>query len=104
MRLDLEERELRELSGFATKAVNSKGREVEETQCEYRTIFQRDRDRIIHSKAFRRLMHKTQVFLSPEGDHYRTRLTHTIEVNQVATSIARILNLYGFDQCDCSWT
>lgn len=93
MRLDLEERELRELSGFATKAVNSKGREVEETQCEYRTIFQRDRDRIIHSKAFRRLMHKTQVFLSPEGDHYRTRLTHTIEVNQVATSIARILNL-----------
>lgn len=93
MRLDLEERELRELSPFATKSVNSRGRVTEEIQCEYRTVFQRDRDRIIHSKAFRRLMHKTQVFLSPEGDHYRTRLTHTIEVNQVATSIARILNL-----------
>ncbi len=93
MRIDLEKRELRELSPFATKAAYSKGRESEEKQCEYRTVFQRDRDRIIHSKAFRRLMHKTQVFLSPEGDHYRTRLTHTIEVNQVAASIARILNL-----------
>ncbi len=68
-------------------------REREETPCLYRTAFQRDRDRIVHSKSFRRLKHKTQVFLSPEGDHYRTRLTHTLEVSQIARTIARALRL-----------
>ncbi|MGF6375588.1 dGTPase [Clostridiales Family XIII bacterium PM5-7] len=75
------------------KSSESKGRTVYEEPCRFRTDFQRDRDRIIHSKAFRRLMHKTQVFLSPEGDHYRTRLTHTLEVSQVARTIARSLGL-----------
>ena len=92
-REDLEKREQEILSPMATLSVKSKGRAEDEPQCEYRTCFQRDRDRIIHSKAFRRLMHKTQVFLSPEGDHFRTRLTHTIEVTQVARSIARALGL-----------
>lgn len=92
-RTDIEQRERETLSEIATLSAESKGREHEEKECEFRTVFQRDRDRIIHSKAFRRLMHKTQVFLSPEGDHYRTRLTHTLEVNQVARSIARALSL-----------
>jgi len=92
-RIDLEEKEIRELSPFACKAAMSRGRKNEEKPCPFRTDFQRDRDRIIHSKAFRRLMHKTQVFLAPEDDHYRTRLTHTLEVNQVARTIAVILNL-----------
>ena len=92
-REDIEKREKEILSPMATLSTDSRGREFDEPQCEYRTVFQRDRDRIIHSKAFRRLMHKTQVFLSPEGDHFRTRLTHTIEVTQVARSIARILGL-----------
>lgn len=92
-REDLENLEYTSLSVRATKARESKGRAVYEEPCDFRTDFQRDRDRIIHSKAFRRLMHKTQVFLSPEGDHYRTRLTHTLEVSQVARTIARSLGL-----------
>lgn len=81
------------LSPAATFSDSSLGRKQPEPEDEYRTIFQRDRDRIIHSKAFRRLKHKTQVFLSPEGDHYRTRLTHTLEVSQIARSITRALRL-----------
>lgn len=88
-----EKREFEILSEFACKVIESKGRKFEEEQCHLRTDFQRDRDRIIHSKAFRRLMHKTQVFLAPEGDHFRTRLTHTIEVSQIARSISRALAL-----------
>ena len=81
------------LSPYACKSRDTKGRERPLSPCELRTEFQRDRDRIIHSKSFRRLKHKTQVFLSPEGDHYRTRLTHTLEVSQIARGIARALRL-----------
>ncbi len=89
----IEEVERTILSQDATLASDSKGREEAEPPHPYRTAFQRDRDRILHSKAFRRLGHKTQVFLAPEHDHYRVRLTHTLEVTQVARSIARALRL-----------
>lgn len=88
-----EAREVKIFSPYASFSKNTKGREVEEPLCDMRTEYQRDRDRILHSKAFRRLKHKTQVFISPEGDHYRTRLTHTLEVAQIARTIARALQL-----------
>ncbi|MCV0404228.1 MAG: HD domain-containing protein [Chloroflexi bacterium] len=81
------------LSPSATRSTASRGRERDEEPDEYRTAFERDRDRIIHSKAFRRLKHKTQVFLNPEGDHFVTRLTHTMQVTQVARSLAAALSL-----------
>ena len=93
LREEREAREHRELSPLATKATDTRGRVIEESQDEYRTVFERDRDRIIHSKAFRRLKHKTQVFLNPEGDHYVTRLTHTVHVTQVGRAMATALGL-----------
>lgn len=89
----IEQMEAESLSPYATLSQNSKGRDVEEPQCDIRPLFQRDRDRILHSKAFRRLKNKTQVFLTPQGDHYRTRLSHTLEVSQNARTIAKALRL-----------
>ncbi|HIT57085.1 MAG TPA: deoxyguanosinetriphosphate triphosphohydrolase [Candidatus Galloscillospira stercoripullorum] len=86
-------REREQLSPYACLSEKSRGRAREEEQCPLRTCFQRDIDRIVHCKAFRRLMHKTQVFLQPEGDHYRTRMTHTLEVTRIARTIARGLRL-----------
>jgi dGTPase len=88
-----EESERQTLAPYATLAAESKGRERDEEPDALRTSFQRDRDRIVHSKSFRRLKHKTQVFLAPEGDHYRVRLTHTLEVSQIARTAARALRL-----------
>lgn len=89
--LELWEKEY--LSPYAMLSLNTKGRSREEEQCDIRPVFQRDRDRILHSKSFRRLKDKTQVFLTPEGDHYRTRLTHTLEVSQNARTIAKALRM-----------
>ena len=93
IRESLELWEKESLSEYATLSMNSKGRLKEEPQCDIRPVFQRDRDRILHSKSFRRLKDKTQVFLTPEGDHYRTRLTHTLAVSQNARTIAKALRL-----------
>ncbi|MGN0396095.1 MAG: deoxyguanosinetriphosphate triphosphohydrolase [Coprococcus sp.] len=93
IREQLEELEHKTLYKYAAFSDESKGRDVEEPQCDLRTVYQRDRDRILHCKAFRRLKHKTQVFLSPGDDHYRTRLTHTLEVSQIARTIAKSLRL-----------
>lgn len=88
-----EQLEERTLSPYACQSRNTRGRKREEAECPIRTCFQRDTDRIVYSKAFRRLKHKTQVFLQPEGDHYRTRMTHTLEVSRIARTIARALAL-----------
>ncbi|MFC1495831.1 deoxyguanosinetriphosphate triphosphohydrolase [Candidatus Margulisiibacteriota bacterium] len=93
IRREIETREKKLLSPYAALSSKSKGRLRPEKECNLRTAFQRDRDKIIHCKSFRRLKHKTQVFISPKGDHYRTRLTHTLEVAQIARTIARALNL-----------
>jgi dGTPase len=94
IREQLEAREADQLASSAARSATSRGRVRPEPDDPIRPIFQRDRDRIIHSKAFRRLKHKTQVFFAPTGDHYRTRLTHTLEVSQIARSIAKVLRLH----------
>ena len=93
IREQLEARETQYLSQYAKLSRDSAGRKREERQCDLRPVFQRDRDRILHCKSFRRLKQKTQVFLLPKGDHYRTRLTHTLEVSQNARTIAKALRL-----------
>lgn len=93
IREELELREMAYLSPYAVLSKNSKGRKRKEPECDPRPVFQRDRDRILHCKSFRRLKQKTQVFLSPTGDHYRTRMTHTLEVAQTARTIAKALRL-----------
>jgi len=94
LRAQLEARERDVLAAQAAKSADSRGRFRTETEDDVRPAFQRDRDRIIHCKAFRRLKHKTQVFFAPTGDHYRTRLTHTLEVSQIARTIAKVLRLH----------
>lgn len=93
IREEIEQMERENLSPYATLSINSRGRAIPEAPCDIRPVFQRDRDRILHSKAFRRLKNKTQVFLTPKGDHYRTRLSHTLEVSQNARTIAKALRL-----------
>ena len=93
IRESLEEREQEFLSPYAAHSRESRGRERPEEECDIRTVYQRDRDRILHCKAFRRLKDKTQVFLAPHGDHYRNRLTHTLEVSQTARTVAKALRL-----------
>ncbi len=93
IRETIEKMQKETLSPYATLDQNSKGRQREEQQCDIRPVFQRDRDRILHSKSFRRLKNKTQVFLSPLGDHYRTRMSHTLEVSQNARTIAKALRM-----------
>ncbi len=88
-----ENREEEFLSEYASLSRNTRGRDREEAPCDIRPVYQRDRDRILHCKSFRRLKHKTQVFLNPQGDHYRDRLTHTLEVSQIARTIAQALRL-----------
>lgn len=95
IRQQIEEREAVNLAPAATRSRDSRGRQRPEEECAIRVAFQRDRDRIIHCKAFRRLKHKTQVFLAPAGDHYRTRLTHVLEVSQIARTISVALRLNG---------
>lgn len=93
IREEIERMEQENLSPYATHSIDSRGREIPEEPCDIRPVFQRDRDRILHSKAFRRLKNKTQVFLTPKGDHYRTRMSHTLEVSQNARTIAKALRL-----------
>ena len=93
LRESIQQQEMLRLSPRACRSADSRGREREEEECQIRTCFQRDTDRIVYSKAFRRLKHKTQVFLQPEGDHYRTRMTHTLEVSRIARTIAQGLAL-----------
>ncbi|NLN41518.1 MAG: deoxyguanosinetriphosphate triphosphohydrolase [Clostridiales bacterium] len=93
IRQEIERLEEKILSPYATLSAKTKGRQYPEEKCSIRTEFQRDRDRILHCKSFRRLKHKTQVFIAPEEDHYRTRLTHTLEVSQISRTIARALRL-----------
>ncbi|MEO6577522.1 MAG: HD domain-containing protein, partial [Candidatus Limnocylindria bacterium] len=92
-RAEREAEEAERLAPAAVRSVETRGRAHDEAPDQYRTAFERDRDRILHAKAFRRLMHKTQVFINPEGDHYVTRLTHTLQVNQIARSLAAALSL-----------
>src|SRR5213075_1175640 len=94
LREQLETREREVLAAQASRSADSRGRLRQEPEDDVRPAFQRDRDRIIHCKAFRRLKHKTQVFFAPAGDHYRTRLTHTLEVSQIARTIAKVLRLH----------